>query len=159
MATIATATAGRGRGAAAGAGSAAGLWPAGGGLVAVADVAGAGGARPAGAVHVQPVAAGVGVAHGVVVGVGVAVLRDRRFQIAQVGVAGGKSAKLGVVVPCTQVLQTGLRRVLLAVVGEDPVLPRFALQQPAESNCARFSNIFAERQLLLNALRNSYSSV
>ena len=78
------------------------------GLVAVADVAGAGRARPAGAVHVQPVAAGVGVAHGVVVGIGVAVLRDGRFQIAQVGVAGGERAQLRVVVPRTQVLQPRL---------------------------------------------------
>ena len=53
-------------------------------------------------------AAGVGIAHGVVVGVGAAVLRDGRFQIAQVGVAGGEGAELGVVVPCAQVLQAGL---------------------------------------------------
>ena len=82
-------------------------------------------------------AAGVGIAHGVVVGVGVAVLRDGRFQIAQVGVAGGEGAELGVVVPCTQVLQAGLRGVLLAVVGEAPALLRFTLHQAAESNCAR----------------------
>ena len=103
-AAVPASTAARGRGAAAGAGAAAaGRWPAGGGLVAVADVAGAGGAGAAWAVHIQAVAAGVGIAHGVVVGVGVAVLRDGCFQIAQVGVAGGEGAKLGVVVPCAQV--------------------------------------------------------
>ena len=113
----ASTAAARGRGAAAGAGAAAaGLWPTGGGLVAVADVAGAGGAGAAWAVHIQAVAAGVGIAHGVVVGVGIAVLRDGRFQIAQVGVAGGEGAELGVVVPCTQVLQAGLRGVLPAVL-------------------------------------------
>ena len=74
-------------------------------------------------------AAGVGIAHEIVVGVGVAVLRDGRFHIAQVGVAGGEGAELGVVVPCAQVLQAGLRGVLLTVVGEDPALPRFTLQQ------------------------------
>ena len=131
----ASTAAARGRGAAAGAGAAAaGRWPAGGGLVAVADVAGAGGAGAAWAVHIQAVAAGVGIAHGVVVGVGAAVLRDGRFQIAQVGVAGGEGAELGVVVPCAQVLQAGLRGVLLAVVGEDPALPRFTLQQVDGSN-------------------------
>ena len=36
--------------------------------------------------------------------------------------------------PCAQVLQAGLRGVLLAVVGEDPLLLRFALQQVDGSN-------------------------